>query len=158
MVIAMQANENSRMARNGHIGNARLSVRDSYLMLSSTSGSPHQTTAIMNAHEKRSGDQLHHLGRRAPAPAEHVEQLRDQRDGEVRFTPLRDAEVEEHAAEDEEGDRVRLPLERAAEDVAPPDLEQREQGGADEQHRRDGRQDAVLERPPGGVRLLDCTT
>ena len=54
MVIAMQANENSSTARNGHIGNARLSVRLSYLMLSSTSGIPHQTTATMNAQEKTS--------------------------------------------------------------------------------------------------------
>ena len=65
MVIAMQANENSSTARNGHIGNARLSVRDSYLMLSSTSGSPHQTTAIMNAQEKTRAISFTHVGRAA---------------------------------------------------------------------------------------------
>jgi hypothetical protein len=67
-----------------------------------------------------------------------VEHLRHQRDGQVRATPLRDAEVEEYPAQDEEGDRVLLPLERAAEDVAPPDFEQRQQGGADEKNRRGG--------------------
>ena len=119
-------------------------------MPSSTSGIPHQTTAAMKANENTSANSFT-ISAAARQRRRHVEQLRDQRDGEVCLTPLRDAEVEEHPAEDEEGDRVLLPLERQSQDVAPPDLEQREQRRADEQNRRGGREDAVLERPPGGV-------
>jgi hypothetical protein len=54
MVMLMQANERRSTARNGHIGKARLSVRLSYLKLSSISGMPHHTTAAMNTLEKMS--------------------------------------------------------------------------------------------------------
>jgi hypothetical protein len=40
----------TRVARNGHMGNARLSVRDSYWIASSTSATPHHASRIRNTH------------------------------------------------------------------------------------------------------------
>ncbi len=71
---------------------------------------------------------------------------------------LRDAEVEEHPAQDEERDRVLLPLEGVAEDVAAHHLEQREQRHAEQERGGGLRHHPLLEGAPDGVGLLHCVT
>ena len=96
-----------------------------------TSGMPHHTTRQHEREREHQREQLYTRRVNARAAPKAWKTRGTQRDVEVRATPLRDAEVEEYPAQDEEGDRVLLPLERAAEHVAPHHLEQREQRGAE---------------------------
>jgi len=108
-------------------------------------------------HEQERDDRrqdLDHLDGALAARPERLQDAEQQVDVEMRAVALRNAEVQEYRAQDEQRDGILLPFIRHAEHVSPHHFEQREQRAAEQHQRGCTRHEAVLERAPVCIGLL----